>query len=137
MTDSDLAREWRLLQAQTGHYEKYSLLIKLLAVVLTALALRTAPSSAWTLPIIAVLWLQDGIWKTFQSRLDSRILQLEVAINGGDETATAACQLHTEFQRQRPKAMGLIASYLSEAGRPTVAYPYIALLALLGFRVMG
>ena len=142
MSDSPLAAEWALLQNQYDSYEKFSLLIKLLALSLVAAALlvSSVPGASGAPPmliIIVLLWMQDAIWKTFQARIETRLLQLELLLAAPTETdAASAYQYNTQFLLQRPGAVGLILEYLKAAWRPTVAYPYAALVVLLAVVTM-
>ena len=77
---SSLHQEWLCLQNQYDSYEKFSLIIKLVSVVLTSLMLFVAHIGVWAIPLVCILWLQDGIWKTFQNRIGERLFVLEKAI---------------------------------------------------------
>lgn len=125
----ELIQEWQLNQQQVEHYERFTLLIKLCAFLVTILSLLFGAQWLAVL-VVCMLWLQDGIWKTFQSRLEERILQLEDALYYNDGSARPF-QLHTQWQAQRPGTVALIISYLRCATRPTVAYPYPLLMLLL------
>jgi hypothetical protein len=87
--------------------------------------------------IVAILWLQDAIWKTFQSRIETRVLHLENLLRATpvSHQEQLAFQLHSQFQEQR-KQGGMVAQYLSSAVRPTVAFPYAALLGLLALSML-
>ena len=74
MTQEKLSLEWQTLQNQFDSYEKYSLMIKLAAVLLTAIAMLTQLPILIAMALIGVLWLQDGIWKTFQWRFGRDLL---------------------------------------------------------------
>ncbi|MEP1383716.1 MAG: hypothetical protein ABJK64_07955, partial [Paraglaciecola sp.] len=76
-----LQQEWTTLQNQFDSYEKYSLLIKLFNVLVTCTLLFAFNAGCWAVLICAVLCLQDGIWKTFQSRMAERIETVESAIS--------------------------------------------------------
>lgn len=133
MQASDATIEWSLLQNQFDSYEKVSLFIKLFAVgVATASVLNTG-NNALVLLILGILWLQDGIWKTFQSRIESRLLQLESFF--ADEQADSSgkqrpFQFNSEYQSGRGGLASLIGEYLGQAIRPTVAFPHAALLVV-------
>lgn len=132
MDNDALAHEWALLQQQFGDYEKYSLLIKLVATtVVGSCALFAMHAAPVIVAIVAVLWLQDAIWKTFQSRVAERIARLEQSLaQPAGASEVSAYQLHTEFNAQRRQG-GALGQYLKQALRPTVAFPYAALIALL------
>jgi hypothetical protein len=123
-----LSQEWLCLQNQYDSYEKWSLVIKLVNIVLSALLLASIEERYLVLLPVAILWLQDSIWKTFQSRIGDRLLVLEQSIAGGDEKQ--AMQFNSQWLASRPAAMALVGEYVSHAFKPTVAYPHIGLLAL-------
>lgn len=123
--------EWQVLQNQYDSYEKYSLIIKLVAIVVFTAAMLMTLHSLYTLGIIALLWLQDAIWKTFQARIETRLYQVEAAIAAeqqGMEVNTMACQFNQEFLTTRKTGLALIAEYLKQALRPTIAFPYVLLI---------
>ncbi len=120
--------EWQVLQNQYFEYEKYSLLVKLLSIVFTVLF------TVWGIPfwmiesIIAVLWMQDAIWKTFQTRTGKRILSIEQLIATNLEQPSH--QFHSEWLENRTNGTQLIFEYLKHALKPTVAYPYALLIMI-------
>jgi hypothetical protein len=123
----DLKIEWCLLQNQFDSYEKHSLYVKLSCVALV-LASQVVSNPLVGCLVVLVLWLQDGIWKTFQSRIEARLLLIESAISNKDEMIPY--QLNAQFQSSRQGALSLVAEYIKQAIRPTVAYPYPVLIAL-------
>ncbi|MFK7888146.1 MAG: hypothetical protein AB8G16_14900 [Gammaproteobacteria bacterium] len=135
MSANHLAEEWRLLQTQCESYERHSLLIKLAATLLVGASFLIQPGLPLIMgAIVSILWLQDAIWKTFQSRLEARLLLLENKLSTAAQNPAPhaeAFQLHTQFQAQRQRG-GTLKQYIAQATRPTVAYPYVALIALLG-----
>lgn len=139
MPTTHLANEWSLLQNQCESYEKFSLLIKLVAIVLLGTTLLVRPGNEPAIAaVIGVLWLQDAIWKTFQHRIETRLLQIEgylAASQAGSDSDGVAYQLNTAFLTQRRRG-GVLKEYLTQAARPTVAFPYAALLILLVLTVI-
>ncbi|WP_088332778.1 hypothetical protein [Lacimicrobium sp. SS2-24] len=115
--------QWLTLHQQYEHYEMLALVIKLVAVVLTLVAVMFAAAYWPVLLILAVLWLQEGIWKTFQARLEASLLALETQVTDDD-----LLPLYTNWQQNRPGLFPLVAQYLRAALRPTVAYPYLVLM---------
>ncbi len=122
-------QEWISLQAQYEHYERTSLLIKLISVVLFGLGLMFPMNVLLVAAFVLIFWLQEGIVRTFQARLGERILHVEGCLRD-PEMIGFAFQLHTEWQKNRPSSFGLILEYAKNAARPTVAFPYVALLLL-------
>ncbi|MEH6567971.1 MAG: hypothetical protein V7709_02770 [Halioglobus sp.] len=134
MNAEGLAKEWSVLQTQCDSYEKYSLLIKLLSIGLVAVAYFQGMLSLFLSVLLLILWFQDAIWKTFQSRTESRILHLEglLAMNPPDESEEGrAYQFNSFYAKNRPNTIGLIKEYLRHALRPTVAFPYLVLLLMV------
>lgn len=130
-----LQQEWLTLQRQYEHYESSGLHIKLFTVALTALGLMAAFPASWLGGLVALLWLQEGIHRTFQSRLGQRILRVEGLIRHTASAPSAgqqhggAFQLHSEWLASRQGALGLVREYVRSACRPTVAHPYLLLLS--------
>ena len=122
-------QEWLSLQSHYEHYERSNLLIKLVCVVLFAAGLVLRLNVIIAAAFVLILWLQEGIVRTYQARLGGRILHIEASLRGESPTMQAF-QLHTEWLKTRPSALGLMVEYAKNAARPTVAFPYIVLLAL-------
>ncbi|MCX2981013.1 hypothetical protein EYC98_09070 [Halieaceae bacterium IMCC14734] len=142
MTQTALAAEWTLLQNQYDSYEKHSLWIKLVALVLVTLVLLMTALNGMRVPasllvISLSLWMQEAIWKTFQARIEARLLRLEVLLTEDAENAVNgdAYQYNTAFAEQRPGTAGLVLEYVQAARRPTVAFPHIVLVALLTYGI--
>lgn len=125
---SGLQQEWLCLQNQYDSYEKHSLIIKLVALMLCPTLLFVAHVGAETIVFIALLWMQDGIWKTYQSRIGERLLVVEKAIVDGQ--GHQAMQFNSIWRESRQGSVALLAEYISQAGKPTVAYPHALLLVL-------
>lgn len=125
--------EWSTLQNNHEQYERGLLWIKLLAVILAAIAFVSGNFAHLMALLIAVLWAQEAIFRTFQNRLSERILRIEALIRDGNHDETAACQLHSEWAASRPGVAGLLAEYARSALRPTVAFPHaVLILGLVG-----
>lgn len=117
--------QWLTLHRQYEHYENLALVIKLIAV-LTTLAGLISNLTYWPLLLLlGILWIQEGIWKTFQARLEASLMALENSV--AEETLLP---LYTNWQQNRPGLVSLIAQYLRSALRPTVAFPYIVLMLI-------
>jgi hypothetical protein len=127
-----LGQEWLLLQSQSEQLERSCLLIKLVCVLLFALGLMLTLNWYLAAALVCILWLQEAIARTSQARLVARILQLEALLRDAAlaQALPQAFQLHTQWQQQRGGALGLMLEYLKNAARPTVAFPYLALLML-------
>ena len=122
-----LGQEWIALQHEHEQHERNALLIKLLAVTLTVVALGLQLSTPATVGVVALLWLQDGIVKTFQSRLGLRLARIEALVREAAPGAQAF-QLHSEWLASRKGSAGLLIEYLVNACKPTVAFPYVVLV---------
>ncbi|HVR50580.1 MAG TPA: hypothetical protein VMS38_12640 [Pseudorhodoferax sp.] len=126
-----LGREWAALHRDCEASERSTLWIKLAAVALSVVALALAFDSVLTLLLVAVLWLQEAIVRTGQARLVARLLRVEALLRTPEPAAGQALQLYSEWAAGRPGALALLGEYLANACRPTVAFPYVALLVLL------
>ena len=131
MTSHDLATEWCLLQNQFDSYEKHSLYIKLTAIIATAATWWFEYNGIVSAVLLLVLWGQDAIWKTFQSRIETRLLVIEQLIADKEGDAHVAFQFNRQYQISSHSGIALIREYLSQAVRPTIAFPHVVLLPLL------
>jgi len=135
----ELSQEWCVLQNQYDQFEKYALLIKLFSIVILLLGLAFAIAGMVLIALMLVLWAQEAIWKTFQSRTEERLLVLEHEIAKEHEAevhkSLAAFQLNSEFLTHRANTIGLFKEYAQQAMRPTVAFPHVVLLivAIISF----
>ena len=133
-TTDAATREWAILQPLYERYEWLALAIKLLGVALFSVGIAIDMPGSWLLLLCLVLWLQEGILKTYQARLGARLLRIEQWLDGDVAAATLqAFQLHRDWNAQRSGVPGLLSEYLHSSIRPTVAFPYavLALVALV------
>ena len=129
MDGKEFKTEWCLLQEQFDSYEKHSLYIKLLSVIVFSTVEVLDVINIFTIVIFLVLWLQDAIWKTFQSRIELRLLQIEKHISEKNENGLF--QFNSEFHKVRTTGLSLINEYVSQSIRPTIAFPHIVLVLTL------
>ncbi|HTD05355.1 hypothetical protein [Undibacterium sp.] len=130
-TDSQaLEQEWTTLQNNIEQYEKTALLIKLVTVVLFTVALVMGLNMLLTAALVLILWLQEAIFRTSQSRLGQRIVRIEGLFKRGISVEGMAFQLHSEWLASRKDTSGLLLEYFNSALRPTVAFPYPVLLLI-------
>jgi hypothetical protein len=137
MTTSNLSQEWQTLQANHEQHEKNALLIKVVCVAVCIAGLAAHVSAGWLALVVALLWVQEGIVKTYQGRLSDRLLKVEAMLLAPDAPVPAAMQLHTEWMANRPGTLALIAGYAVSACRPTVALPYVPLLIAVAIEALG
>ena len=131
-----LVEQWQTLHNSHESYENYAIIIKLVAIVLTLLALTLSVGTVVTLLLLATLWLQEGIWKTFQQRTESAIIAIEDKLNLNDNEQSnestmpyiAPYLFYKQWQANRPSTKGLICEYISNSLKPTVLYPYFPLM---------
>lgn len=129
MDNKDFKTEWCLLQNQFDSYEKHSLYIKLISVIVLLTAEVSDVISIFIVLILVVLWLQDAIWKTFQSRIEPRLLQIEKFIS--EDSTANAFQFNSEYHKVSLSGLSLISEYARQSIRPTVAFPHIVLILIL------
>lgn len=139
---STLKSEWITLQNQFDSYEKCSLAIKLFSILIFCLLVFALHAGFYSVLVVAILWLQDGIWKTFQSRIGQRLEVIEQAIqNDSDLTKEQepliGMQFNTAWDQTRLEVVGLVWEYLRQSLKPTVAYPYVMLIALVLVNLYG
>ncbi|VAW89587.1 hypothetical protein MNBD_GAMMA18-1707 [hydrothermal vent metagenome] len=129
MEKNEFKTEWCLLQNQFDSYEKHSLYIKLVSIIVLLSAEISNVMSIFVVLVLMVLWLQDAIWKTFQSRIEPRLLQIEKYIS--EESEESAFQFNSEYHSVRLSGLSLINEYVHQSIRPTVAFPHIVLILIL------
>ena len=78
-----LHQEWLALQGQHERYEGLTLGVKLAAFI----AVVVVPDNTLAVALLALLWLQEAVLKTFQARLGDRLLAVEAALRSGEATA--------------------------------------------------
>jgi len=137
MTLSHLSQEWQTLQTNHEQHERNALLIKLVSLALCLAGFATHVSAGWLALVVALLWLQEGIIKTYQSRLSDRLLKVEAMLLAPTAPTLAAMQLHTQWMANRPGTFSLLASYAISACRPTVAFPYAPLLIAVAIEAVA
>jgi len=123
-----LSQEWTSLHQDHERYDRYGLLIKLTAVLTCLISLGLAMNLWLALVFVLVLWLQEGIWRTVQTRTSERLLVIENML--AESVDQTGMQFYSNWEATRPDTSGLIKEYLRNAIRPTVAYPYVILLGM-------
>ena len=126
---NSLQLEWVTLQNNFEQSEALSLLIKLSSIIVCLAGIISELTPIILNLLLVIIWLQDAIWKTFQNRTELRLHKIEAALNGDNEIL--AFQFYSEWATQRPGSIKLTLEYAKNALRPTVAYPYVALIILI------
>lgn len=126
-----LGKEWQTLQGNHEQHEQNALFIKLACLALCLAGLASGLALTWIAFTVAICWIQEGIFKTYQSRLGDRLLCVE-ALLAQSNPMPSAMQLHTDWLASRPGGGALLGGYLISAARPTVAFPYLPTLLMLG-----
>jgi hypothetical protein len=124
-----LSKQWQTLHNSHEQYEHLSLVIKLLTIVVTTTLVSLSFSLITTLLIVSILWLQEGIWKTFQARACSAIIKLEEEMTSNSHIHIYP--LYNDWQNNRPSTIKLINEYISNALKPTVIFPYAPLMVIV------
>jgi len=128
---SDLQQEWAIIHHDIEKYEKFSLLIKLFSILISVIVIAFHVEVLLSLAFICILWLQDGIWTTFQNRMQTRIVIIEKGLRQQDGNTHQAYQLYTQWQEQRKGGLAVMTEYITNSIKPTVSYPYVALIGLM------
>lgn len=131
-------QEWALLHSDIEKYERLSLIIKLFSIAVFLFSIVYGFELLLGISLLIILWLQEGIWKTFQKRLESRVMYIENTlklsqVEDQSQKDELAFQLYSQWQKQRQGIIGLITEYLFNASKPTVAYPHVVLILLFLF----
>jgi hypothetical protein len=132
-----LGQEWATLQNNFEQYERSALMIKGTSLLVGITGFLLALDATLMAAVVLVCWLQEGIFRTFQSRLGQRILKVESLIAQGALSSSTPLpfQLHSEWLATRPPGLALLQEYATSACRPTVAYPHA--LLFVGFLILG
>ncbi|TYK65644.1 hypothetical protein [Colwellia echini] len=127
-----LLAQWQTLHNSHEDYEKYALIIKIVAILICLVSVIYSISTFVGLLLLATLWLQEGIWKTFQQRTESAIIAVEekLALLTTD-TDTIPYLFYTQWHANRSGVTALIAEYIANALKPTVIYPYLPLMLIV------
>jgi len=126
---SDL--EWEIIHHDIEKYERFSLLIKLASILISVICLGFHLNVWFALSFLLILWLQDGIWTTFQNRLQARILVLEKSLqNKSEDNNSDAFQLYSQWSEKRQGGVEVVKEYMVSSVKP-MAYPYIVLIGLM------
>jgi uncharacterized membrane protein YesL len=128
---SALGHEWATLQDNHEQYETTSLLVKLGSIALFVACLALSLDIVVSLLLMLVMWIQEAVYRTSQSRLGDRILRIEQQLRQDAPATTAAYQLYSEWLATRPGFAGLLAEYGRNMLRPTVAFPYVVLVGIM------
>ena len=135
---STFGHEWTTLQNNYEQYEKNALLIKLASIGVFVLSLAFALNVGLAAVLLLITWVQEGIFRTYQSRLGERILRVEQLIRQSSVQTSLCYQLHSEWMATRPGFTGLLAEYGKSMLRPTVAFPHVLLIMMsLGWAMLG
>ena len=131
MTKIELASlhsQWLGLHDSIEKYEQWALIIKLTALITCVIAFIFNLAIIVTLAFIALFWLQEAIWKTYQARLTNAITHLESQLNTSNELLISP--LYSQWQANRGGILTLIAEYLESSLKPTVMLPYLPLIII-------
>jgi len=120
-----LSTEWQVLQKQSDQFELYSLTIKLIAIILLFVSF-VFPAHLIAGVVFALLWLQDAILKTYQSRTEQRLIAIEHAFD--NNSTNNAFQFNYPFSQMPRSTSGLVKEYIKQALRPTNAVIHFAVV---------
>jgi hypothetical protein len=137
LTDSKnlLSQQWLSLHNDHEQYERYALLIKLFAIVITLTSFVFSMPPLITTVLLVITWLLEGVWKTFQTRTASAIITIEKklieneVIEEGKKPVTYY-SMYSQWQANRRDLNTLFREYITSSLKPTVLFPYLLLLML-------
>jgi hypothetical protein len=116
------------LQNQFDAVEKLSLVIKLVAVLVATLFAFELNNPEIILVLTSICWVQDAIWKTFQSRFADRLLAIESEVS--NVSSDANISFNTIWEAKPRGLVSLVLEYLRHLAKPSVAFPHFVLLGL-------
>lgn len=135
VTTKLLIKQWKTLHNSHESYEHYALMIKLVSVTLVLASIALSVNTVAVLLLLLILWLQEGIWKTFQKRTENSILAIEDQLETKEVESlnqpNSPYLFYKHWQTNRPATKGLVTEYITSALKPTVLYPYIPLMLLV------
>ena len=135
---SAFGQEWITLQNNFEQYEMNCLLIKLVSIALLVFSMALGLNVVIAVSLLLIFWVQEGIFRTYQSRLGERILRVEQLIRQSSVQASLSYQLHSEWLALRPGLTELLAEYGKSMLRPTVAFPHVLLILMsLGWSLLS
>lgn len=135
---SAFGQEWITLQNNFEQYEMNCLLIKLVSIALLVFSVALGLNVVIAVSLLLIFWVQEGIFRTYQSRLGERILRVEQLIRQSSVQASLSHQLHSEWLALRPGLTELLAEYGKSMLRPTVAFPHVLLILMnLGWSLLS
>ena len=123
-------QEWMTLHHDFEKYEQFALIIKLVCVIISVVCLTVFIDTLFSIILILTLWLQEGIWKTYQARIGARILVIEQQMLKATNDEPHRFQFYSEWEKNRPGMFGLMMEYIKNSFRPTVIYPYKILIVI-------
>jgi hypothetical protein len=138
LTDSNnlLSQQWLSLHNDHEQYERYALLIKLFAIVITLTSFVFSMPPLIITVLLVITWLLEGVWKTFQARTASAIITIEKKLKE-DEVIKQSNKpityysMYTQWQTNQRDLFTLVIEYLTSSLKPTVLFPYIPLFMLV------
>ena len=138
LTDSNnlLSQQWLSLHNDHEQYERYALLIKLTATVMTLTAFIFSMPPLSITSLLLITWLLEGVWKTFQARAASTIITIEKQLIENEiieqsKKPITHCSMYSQWQANRRDLNSLFIEYIVSSLKPTVLFPYIPLLILV------
>ncbi len=130
-----LLKQWQTLHNSHENYEQYALIIKLLAVAISIAVIALSLTMLFAVFLLSILWLQEGIWKTYQYRIANAIITIEDQMTDKYSEHTNKVEqpylLYKKWQLNRGTNKQLVKEYLTNSVKPTVIYPYLPLMAVL------
>ncbi|MFT4731023.1 MAG: hypothetical protein ACI89W_000026 [Gammaproteobacteria bacterium] len=132
--ENPLLIEWMTLQNQFDAFETISLAIKLVAVLVAALFVFELRHPEVIVVLNSICWVQDAIWKTFQSRFADRLLVIEYELTNASSASNI--QFNTAWEAKPRGLILLMSEYLRHLVKPTVVFPHFVLLCLGMYMVL-
>ena len=135
-TKNLLSHQWLSLHSDHEQYERYALLIKLSAIIITLTTVIFPNTYLGTIVLLLITWVMEAVWKTFQARTASAIITIEGQLidnelNKEEEKPVNHYTMYSQWQANRRGLNTLLREYITSSLKPTVLLPYIPLLMLV------
>jgi len=107
--------EWQFFTAILKAMKNSHWSFKLFCVSVSVFLIAYDINAWFAVVLVSVLWLQDGIWKTFQKRLEDRIKLIEQKMQLKPDDDDVAFQLYSQWENNRTGLSEMIKEYYSSA----------------------
>lgn len=125
-----MVNQWQLLHRDYEKYEHFSLLNKICAFIISLVCFAFSFSIIVSILLLALIWLQEAILKTYQGRTAAMLVTIESRLSKDETDQNKFMPIYQQWQSERGSISGLLTEYAHNAFKPTVMTPYIPLMII-------